>query len=493
MKAEPAAALAGGRPCSAADTVAVAFSGGRDSLALLHATAHAAQRLGLQVVALHVHHGLQAEADDWVRSAIELCRRWRRRGLPLRLRWQRLAGTPARGDSVEAWARRERYAALTSMAVEEGVSLVLLAQHRRDQAETVLLQALRGAGPRGLAAMPARSERAGLVWARPWLQQPREAVEGYIRRHRLRPIEDPSNADTRLARNRLRAQVWPVLATAFAAAETTLCAVAQRAQEADAALAELAEIDLAAATLDGDLVLARWLHLSPARRLNALRAWLARGLGHGAPHTLVARLQDELPACRTGRWRLAASLWCLLHRGRLQLICDSEALDATPQREPLAADLSRTGLVELPTWGGAFQITVARRRGVAAQLLGQVLLCPRAGGERFQLEPAGLPRSLKKQFQARGVPAHQRDGPLVWSDGRLLFAPGLGIDARAWARDGTPQLQLRWLPRTVANAPAPSRRSASPGTGRAWPAPPGVEQSRAGCDGPASARGKRPR
>src|ERR1043165_1414776 len=105
-----------GRGCR---TVGVAFSCGRDSLALLHATTRAAAALALDVVALHVHHGLVPAADEWVRSAQRLCMRWQRRGWPVRLRWQRLDGAPAAGDSVEAWARRERYVALRRMAAEE--------------------------------------------------------------------------------------------------------------------------------------------------------------------------------------------------------------------------------------------------------------------------------------------------------------------------------------------------------------------------------------
>jgi tRNA(Ile)-lysidine synthase len=120
--------------------VAVAFSGGRDSTALLHATLRAARDGGVQVVALHVHHNLQPEADTWLAHAQQVCQRWSR-GAPLRLLHRRLAGTPARGDSVEAWARRERYRALADMAHEAGAELVLLAQHRRDQAETFLLRA----------------------------------------------------------------------------------------------------------------------------------------------------------------------------------------------------------------------------------------------------------------------------------------------------------------------------------------------------------------
>jgi len=138
--------------------VAVAASGGRDSTALLHATCRAARELGLEVVALHVHHGLMPQADAWLDHVRRQCARWSKTGLPVRFRAQVLAGQPGRGASVEAWARHKRYAALASMAHDEGIGLVLLAHHRSDQAETFLLQALRGSGPAGLSAMPARAE-----------------------------------------------------------------------------------------------------------------------------------------------------------------------------------------------------------------------------------------------------------------------------------------------------------------------------------------------
>jgi tRNA(Ile)-lysidine synthase len=134
----------------------------------------------VRVVALHVHHGLQPQADDWWRHCATTCRRWAARGAALHFAATRLDSAPARGDSVEAWARRERRRALHSMALANGASLLLLAQHRRDQAETVLLQALRGAGSAGLAAMPREVERDGLVWCRPWLDMPRPAIDAYL-------------------------------------------------------------------------------------------------------------------------------------------------------------------------------------------------------------------------------------------------------------------------------------------------------------------------
>src|ERR1700749_4501123 len=144
--------------------VAVAWSGGRDSVALLHATLAAARGLGTSVVALHVHHGLMADADRWASEVEALCERWN-----AGFACERLQGSPQTGESVEAWARRGRYLALARMARDAGASLVLLGHHLHDQAETVLLQALRGAGPAGLAAMPRAVERDGLTWARPWL------------------------------------------------------------------------------------------------------------------------------------------------------------------------------------------------------------------------------------------------------------------------------------------------------------------------------------
>ena len=301
--------------------MAVAFSGGRDSLALLHATCRAALALGLQVAALHVHHGLLPEADAWLQGARRLCARWRRRGWPVRLHWARLSGQPAPGDSLEAWARAGRHAALAQLAQQAGATLLLLAHHRRDQAETFVLQALRGGAPAGLSAMPRLATRAGVDWARPWLDQPRSMIEAYVQRHRLQPVDDPSNADARLARNRLRLQVWPALESAFAHAETSLAAAAQRAQEARAALDELAGLDLTPLVdADGRLAVAGWRALSPARQANALRAWWAAQAGQSAPQSLVTRLLAEVPNQGVARWPAGGGWGCAVGRGWLRVV-----------------------------------------------------------------------------------------------------------------------------------------------------------------------------
>lgn len=426
--------------------IAVAASGGRDSTALLHATARAARKFGLEVHALHVHHGLLAQADAWVEHLRLQCQRWRRAGYPVLFRATRLQGRPLSGDSVEAWARRERYRALASMARALGIEVVMLAHHRRDQAETLLLQALRGAGAAGMAAMPAAAERDGIQWLRPWLEQPRSAIDAYMRRYHLSFVDDDSNADERFARNRLRRSVWPALEAAFPDAESTLATAARRVHEAGTCAAELAALDRPdCVDAHGRLRLRSWLHLSPARRANLLRRWLGEHLPVGVPESLVQRLLRELPADRhergqTASWPSAAGA-LQLHRGVVQWAGVSErALD----RAPIHLDLSRPGTYFVPQWGGSMRVSTAAGQGVPAQWLVQADLRQREGGEQFQRALRSTPRSLKKQFQAAGVPSWERDGPLVFAGAQLLFVPGLGIDARVLAPGSEATRQLQW-------------------------------------------------
>jgi tRNA(Ile)-lysidine synthase len=424
----------------AARRVAVAASGGRDSTALLHCTARMAAALGVEVVALHVHHGLMPDADAWLAQVRAQARRW---GAGFAA--TRLSTRPAAGDSIEAWARRERYRALGDMARAAGCDLVLLAHHRQDQAETFLLQALRGGGPAGLASMPANATRQDLHWARPWLDMPRAAVEAYVQRHRLRHAEDASNADPRYARSRLRRDLWPALQAAFPDAEPALAQAARRAQEAAALAAEAAALDLPPLQQGSELLLAPWLALPPARRRNALRAWLAQSSAAPVPESLVQRLTLELHGNGGRRWPWPGGE-LRLYRGRLALQQAAPAAPADVQQ----VNLSQPGLHAAPGWQGVFSIEPASARGAPAALLHNLQLRPRSGGERFCLAPGGTPRGLKKQFQARGVPAWERGGPLLFApEGRLVFVPGLGLDARVQAEAGTPRLDIRWLPATT--------------------------------------------
>ena len=334
------------------------------------------------------------------------------------------------------------------MARAEGADAVLLAHHRRDQAETVLLQALRGAGPAGLAAMPRAVQRDGVWWLRPWLDLPRDAIEAYVRQHKLRFVNDASNADARFARSRVRQQVWRPLTQAFGDAEVTLAAVARRAHEAQALLTEVAVHDLAAIVDDaGHLDVAGWRALSAARRANALRAWLHAALGRGAVETLIERLLAQLPDATHARWPVDAAHELALYRGRLALTAKRVSRHAESPAEQ-TVDLSRPGVHELPGWHGALEVTRVGSGGVPAALLKACRLATRDGGEQWQARPRSVPRSLKKQYQAAGIPASQRDGPLVYAGEQLVFVPGLGLDARVCLdAPGRRMLRaLRWRP-----------------------------------------------
>jgi tRNA(Ile)-lysidine synthase len=332
------------------------------------------------------------------------------------------------------------------MAHEAGCGLVLLAHHRRDQAETLLLQALRGGGPAGLAAMPRSAVRDGITWARPWLDQPREAIEAYVRRYRLRFADDASNDDPRFARNRLRLGVWPALTQAFPDAESQLQAAARRAQEASACLLEIAHSDLAVSCDGNALVIERWQALSPPRRTLLMREWLRGVCPQAAPESLVQRLAAELAGRHVGRWP-APGGEIVLYRGRLLHEATPPLPVATPP-EGQSMDLSRPGRHALPQWSGTLVVRRVADGGVVPERLSAARLQPRVGGERFQLGAGSMPRSLKKQYQASGLPAGQRQGPLIYDGPTLLFAPGLGIDARCLAPVGADQLGLHWEPQS---------------------------------------------
>ncbi len=420
--------------------VAVAASGGLDSSALLHATCRQAGALGVQVLALHVHHGLQAAAEGWMAQVEQQAQAWGATFVGCRL-----AAAPARGDSVEAWARDQRYRALADMARTQGCSHVLLAHHRRDQAETFLLQALRAAGVAGQSGMPREAWRNGVCWLRPWLAQPREAIEAYARAHGIRGAQDPSNTAGSLARARLRRVAWPALLEAFPDAETTLAAAAGHAQQATALAREVALDDLSAAASEQGLRLAAWESLGPARRQNLLRAWLHQALGTPPPQALVQRLLAELPTRGVAEWPTGVPAHPAVrrYRGLLRLAEAPLAAASAPQ----VLDLSVPGCFALDGWRGSLWVEPVSSGGLAPALLQRATLHGREQAEerRFALAPRAAARSLKKQYQALGVPSWQRGGPFIsGADGALLFVPGLGLNALHTAPEGSPQLGLRW-------------------------------------------------
>ena len=404
------------------------------------------------MLALHVHHGLSPNADVWEAQGAARCRQWARAGKPVEFASRRLAARPAAGDSIEAWARRARYRALREMVVEHGVDLVLLAHHRRDQAETFMLQALRGGGVAALSAMPALTRREGVTWARPWLEMPREAIEAYARAHRLRWAEDESNGDDRFARNRLRRQVWPALVGGFVDAEVSLANAARWAQQAAALSDEIAALDLASIADAQGLDLATWRALSTARQSAALRRWLPDVLAAPVPATLVERVLREADPGGTKQWPVGSGR-LIAYRGRLNV--RTSRVDPIVGA-PTVVDLSRPGLYPIAGWGGAFAVERVGQGGLAVAQAASLSLRERRAGDRFQAGPGRPPRSLKLQYQAAGLSALQRFGPIACSGEAVVFVPGLGLDARAVTKPGVPQVALAWLPARAATDETPN-------------------------------------
>lgn len=433
--------------------LAVAYSCGRDSTALLHVTAReAAEVPGMHVFALHVHHGLSPQADAWLAHAEATCRQWAEQGLPVSLLSRRVTVPRETGSSLEAEARRVRHAALADMAREADVDLLLLAQHRRDQAETFLLQALRGGGVAGLASMPKDDWRDGVRWVRPWLDLPREAIEDHVVRHGLQFVDDESNGDRRFARNRLRLDVWPALLAAFPEAEAALAQSAVRVADALPALRAWQADALqrwSGEAEPGALNAVAWSALPDGERRQVMLAWLGQHGAGGA--SWVDRLSHEVPRALVGqgsaRW---PELGLSLYRGVLRCVPKGEgggeAVGFTPRPE-VVLSIDRPGDWPVPGWRGCLRVEEALQGGVAPHHLQSGLQArARSGGEGFQMGPGRPVRDLKRQFQAVGVPAWARSAPLFFSGESLVFVPGLGVDARFQAPAGAPQWGLRWLP-----------------------------------------------
>lgn len=410
----------------------IAFSGGLDSTVLLHLLASLANTETLPPLsAVHVHHGLQAAADAWPAHCQSICDNL---GVPLSVK--RVQVQP--GASLERAAREARYRAFAE--VTGAGEVVLTGQHRDDQAETLLFRLLRGAGVRGLAAMPAQRPLASGYLVRPLLDVSREALEVYAHEHQLKWIEDPSNADSRFSRNYLRHRVLPALTERWPQAVTGLARTAEHLGEAQGLLDELALLDLQAASKASafpwlglpSLALAPLCELSDARQRNALRHWLAPltrlpDSDHWAGwHSMRDAKGDAQPL-----WRLADGE---LHRCGQRIwwrpSTRSEFSDATvswpdPQN-PL----------ELP---GNGQLTLT---GEAPE--GPLEVRYRQGGEILEVPGRGR-RDLKRLLNESGLPGFVRGRlPLLYQGEQLLGVPSL---AGLWPAPSD-DWQLHWMPQT---------------------------------------------
>lgn len=272
--------------------LAVAYSGGADSTALLHACA---QRWPGQVVAIHVHHGLQAAADGFAAHCRASCA-----ALQVPLAVAHVDARPRAGQSPEEAARHHRYSALVEQArnaFAQPVASIALAQHADDQVETLLLALSRGAGVAGLAAMPAQWQRDGMDWYRPLLRVGAPDIRAWLKAHHIAWVEDPTNTDPSYTRNRIRAQLLPVLEQVFPQFRDTFARSSAHAAHAKQLQQDLAQADLQVVGVPPNIQALQ--QLSTERQANVLRHWL---LHFHQTTPSAAQLQELLKliaACRT--------------------------------------------------------------------------------------------------------------------------------------------------------------------------------------------------
>ncbi|RON56932.1 tRNA lysidine(34) synthetase TilS [Pseudomonas frederiksbergensis] len=419
-------------PWRTASTWRIAFSGGLDSTVLLHLLAHLAKTESLPALsAIHVHHGLQAAADAWPEHCRSVCDAL---GVPLEV--VRVQVQP--GASLERAARDARYGAF--IAATHANDVLLTAQHRDDQAETLLFRLLRGAGVRGLSGMPGERVLGQGHLLRPLLEVTRAELEAYAALHQLSWIEDPSNEDRQFSRNYLRHQVFPVLTERWPQAQATMARSAAHLREAQELLDELAQIDLVEAGSRSDfdwlglpsLNLAVLEKLSAARQRNVLSYWLkTRTRLPDSDHW--SGWEDLRDATGDARpiWRLAEGE---LHRASGRIWWLSGPWLRTPPVAGRWAD---------PT------LPLALLDNGQLSMTGQVPDGPlhiryREGGEIMSLPERGH-RDLKRLLNERGVPLFARGRlPLLYCGEQLLAVAGLqGLNGSV--RDGW---NLHWQPPT---------------------------------------------
>ncbi|MCF7977462.1 MAG: tRNA lysidine(34) synthetase TilS [Chromatiaceae bacterium] len=429
----------------------VAYSGGCDSHVLLHACVELRAGLDLTLSAIHVDHGLHPDSGAWARHCRRVCEQL---GVDFQARRAQIERRP--GESLEALARAARRR-LFAGCLGPG-DWHATAQHRDDQAETLLLALLRGSGVRGLAAMPARAALGAGILMRPLLEFAQADLRAYAERHRLSWLEDPSNQDLGFDRNLLRHQIMPVLRQRWPSAATTIARSASHCAEAAALIDSMADEQLPslAGSVPATLSVAGLAALPPEPARAVLRRWLARQ-GFRAPNTLrLEAILSGILRARADARPLVAWEGCELRRYRDDLF----ALEPLPSY-PEADELSWDGLqpLQLPMGLGRLSLEaddsarlMARlpARSASWQALPQALpVTLRFGVPGLRCRQLnGSSRTLKNLFQQSAIPAWLRPYvPLLMeSQGDLLAIAGVagcGGDCGGSA-SGQRMLRLRW-------------------------------------------------
>lgn len=419
--------------------IVLGLSGGLDSCVLLHLLAAARVSHSFTLRALHINHGLSPNAGAWERFCADRCS-------ALQVPFASVCVTVPRdsGLGIEAAARDARYRVFLSQPADA----IVLAHHRDDQAETLLLQLLRGAGVKGLAAMqkiatPELSPQSSALsprFLRPLLDVPRTTLEAYAQVHGLRWIDDESNLDLAYDRNFLRHHIFPELEKRFPAGRTTLARSAAHFAEAASLLDEMAAEDAARLLRQDRLEIDGLRGLSVARAKNLLRYWLA---GYLASPPSARRLQEVHRQLLDAR--PDAQLCIALEGGQVRRYRGEAFFEKSPAPKQ-ALPLLWNGEQEMRLPGGRLVFQHETGKGLSLQQAeGKLQIFFRAGGERFQPDSRRPTRSLRHLLQEAGVPPWERPTlPLLYIGDELVAVPGIGVACDFQAGDGEQGLVIAW-------------------------------------------------
>jgi tRNA(Ile)-lysidine synthase len=386
--------MASSRKRPSVKSIAVGLSGGVDSVVLLH------QLKDRGVSAIHVHHGLSPSADAWEAFCRNLCKRL---GVPLTVARVKVQKS---GKGLEAAARDARYAAFT----KSKANVIALAHNLDDQAETVLMNLLRGAGARGASGMGEHSRLGAKALWRPLLGISRKEIVAYAKQHDLEWIEDESNANEALTRNFIRRSVGPLLEQKYPRWKQSLARAARHFAKKQAGREELLR----------EFLRSRGLKAPSEAKLTEM----LKQLGSGGARTLIEHDGARLR----------------VYRGKVLFENEPQAAFA-----PVRWQGERK--LELP--GGELRFRRVRGEGIAAEHA-DLSVRPRAGGERLRPDSRRPRRTLKNLFQEAGVPSWERDRtPLLFSGDELVCVPGIGVDARWRASPQTFGWVAEWRPKPL--------------------------------------------
>ncbi len=418
----------------------IALSGGIDSVVLLHSLATLSKQLQFTLSAVHVNHGISSNATLWSRFCCNLCHAY---GISIYVAYLQIKKET--GISLEAIAREERYRIFSHMQAD----YVVLAQHLDDQAETLLLQLFRGAGVKGLSAMPIvrkQASDAAPQILRPLLDVSRNQIEAHARQHKLNWINDESNDSITFNRNFLRHEILPILKTRYPNYPKTLSRTSRHISEASLLLGELAEIDSTYCLASGKLQVESLRKLSLPRAKNLLRHTL---LQHSVILPSTAKIENILNQI------LSIGMDNQFHicLGDIEIRCYKGAVYILPEKtfpqEPKQIVWHGESYLELKHLRGVICFTQVQNQGISQQkiLNKPITVRLRSGGERFKPACNRPRRSLKNLLQEAVIPPWERIAiPLLFYCEKLIWVPGIGIDCEFQVKSNEIGILPTWNP-----------------------------------------------